>query len=375
MLYSNKIQISIYLSKKIGAFKMGLESLPHLALGNTKKGLTQIVMSPNGGGQSGETAQWLVDQKDDIKEQAYQTGRSFIAKHTKTMNKMCLESYLHVPTIKSLEYFSEIRGLITPYRESLKLLTVKNPISFGATVFQTTKEVVRDLGARVSYYPPSEIVGLEAAKKGMLVKDSFIIDYNSHEAVNYADLSEANINRLDSVIEAINYQMKGLNDEALSINEDFVAEAVITVLDLYHLFTRANVKAGLTYTVIEDKWLNKKSYSARDFAPKMMELYDYAERNNLVYETPYPSYEENEACISVNNELAKTTAKERALYTEVFDHIKAKAVVSSNGKRYQLGHLIPQNIYIDRLVGDLEKFLFCITDEEALTKLRLFSEC
>lgn len=355
---------------------MGLESLPHLALGNTKKGMTQIVMSPHGnGGEGSSHAQWLSDQKDDIKEQAYQAGRGFVAQHTKSMNKICYESHTYIPTIKSLEYFSETRGLITPYRESLKLLTVKNPISFGATVFQVTKLIIGDLGARVSYYAPSKVVGLEAAKKGMLVKDSFFIDYSASAAVEYADWSEQNLNRLDNVIASINYLIKGLDEEALASNEPFIDEAVSAVLGLYHLFTRDNVKAGLTYTVIEDVWLNKKIPAARDLAPKMMELYDYAERKGIVYETPYPSYQPHEAELSINEEMSYTTTKEHALYSEVFDHIKAKAVVSSAGNRYQMGHLIPQNIYANRLIDDLEAFHRQLECQEPLDRLRLFIGC
>lgn len=360
-----------------GVSKMGLESLPHLALGNTKKGLTQIVISPDGGhgsGQGNSTAQWLVDQKDDIKEQAYQTGRSVIARHTKSMNKICHDSHLYVPTIKSLEYFSEVQGLITPYRESLKLLTVKNPVSFGASVFQSTKNIVRDLGARVSYYAPSETVGLEAAKKGMLIKNDFLIDYESKEAVRLADETEGRLHKLNLIIESINYQLKGFTREALEAELGLVNEAVEAVLDLYHLFTRTNVEAGLTYTVIEDVWLNKKIVSARAFAPKMMALYDYAEKHRIVYETPYPNYNAQKAEASVRNELSKTNLKEHALYTEVFDYVKARAVTSSTGNKHQLGHLIPQNIYMDRLISDLEVFLHHIKGIASLNTLLKFSE-
>lgn len=355
---------------------MGLESLPHLALGNTKKGLTQIVIGQNeGSSNKGETAQWLVNQKDDIKEQAYQTGRSFIAGHTKTMNKVCEASYLYSPTLKSLEYFSEVSGLISAHRDSLKILRVKNPVCFGAEVFKSTKTVVGRLGARVSYYAPSKIVGLEAAKKGMLIKDSFFIDYNSQAATDYANESEANIQKLNSLIGEINYQMKGLNKEALSVNKPFVADAVELVLDLYHLFMRESVETGLSHTIIEDVLLNRKIYHARDFAPKMLELYDYAERYGVVYETAYPSYVASKAELVVKEELEKTTEKEYALYSEIFDHIKANIVNSSSGNRYQMGYLIPQNIYINRMIKDLEVFRNQITGREVLDKLRRYSEC
>lgn len=355
---------------------MGLESLPHLALGNTKKGLTQIVIGQNeSNADKGEAAQWLVNQKDDIKEQAYQTGRSFIASHTKTMNKICEESHLYSPTLKSLEYFSEVSGLISAHRESLKILKVKNPVAFGAEVFKSTKMVVSNLGARVSYYAPSKIVGLEAAKKGMLVKDSFFIDCEGQAAVEYANASEANMEKLNLLIGEINYQIKGLNKEALSVNKPFVADAVEMVLDLYHLFMRESVESGLSHTIIEDILLNKKIYHARDFAPKMIELYDYAEKYGVVYDTPYPSYDPIKAELLVKQELEKTTTKEYALYSEIFDHIKAKAITSSSGNRYQIGYLIPQNIYISRMIKDLDVFRKHITGREELDKLRRYSEC
>lgn len=356
--------------------KMGLESLPHLALGNTKKGMTQIVMSPHGGsGEGSSNSQWLSDQKDEIKDQAYQAGRAFVAQHTKSMNKVCYDSHAYIPTIKSLEYFSEIRGLITPYRESLKLLTVKNPISFGATVFQVTKLVIGDLGARVSYYAPSKTVGLESAKKGMLIKDSFFIDYSANAAVEYADWSEQNLTRLNNVIASISYLIRELDEEALESNNPIVVDAVSAVLNLYHLFTKNNVVAGLTYTIIEDVWLNKKIPAARDLAPKMMELYDYAERKGIKYETPYPNYQQHEAELSIGEEMSYTTPKEHALYLEVFDHIKAKAVISTAGNRYQMGHLIPQNIYVNRLIDDLEVFQNQLEGHDLLDRLRLSSRC
>lgn len=350
---------------------MGLESLPYLALGNTKKGMTKIVMSPDGenSGESNNSGQWLVNQKNDIKYGLWQTGQAAFATHTKSLNKICYESHIYSPTIKSLEYFSEVTGLISSHRESLKLLTVKNPISFGSSVLRSTKKVVRELGGRVSYYAPSGIVGLESAKKGMLVRDSFFVDYNSKKAIDYADKSEAKLNTLDMIIKSINDHIDEVVEATVDGSSPTIADAVSVVLDLYHLSIQDSVKAGLTYTVIEDVWLNKKIYHARDFAPKMLALYEYAEKNSVIYSTPYPSYDPVKGELSANKELSLSDSKERALYTEVFDCIKGKVVTSTSGNRYQMGHLIPQNLYLDRLILDLERFLSHIKHSEDLNSV------
>lgn len=350
---------------------MGLESLPHLALGNTKKGLTNIVIGGNNDNSNGLShTEWLIKQKEDIKEQAYQTGRGFIAAHTRTINAMCKASSEFSPTLKSLAYFSDIDNLTSRNRQSQVLMNTKNPVGFGAMVYKETQNLVSDLGGRVSYHRPSEFVGLEFAKKGLLVKKSFYIDYNSQAAVRVADEHESKLGQLDYLFESINTALSGITAEALAANNELVASAVIEVLDLYHLYIKASVEAGISCTAIEDRWLNKKIPAARDFAPKLLDMYSYAEKYQLAYNTPYPSYKSSEGDLRVLSEFNRTNPTQYALYSEIFDYIKAKAVISTIGNRYQLGHLISQNTYMQALIEDLTGFYQQVSNNFNLETLR-----
>lgn len=353
---------------------MGLESLPHLALGNTKKGMTPIVIGGNDGNNDGLShAEWFIKQKDDIKEQAHETGRHLVARHTKTINSMCKASSKFLPTINSLAYFSDIEELTSHRRQSKVLMSTKNPVGFGAMVYEEARSTIYQLGGRASYYAPSEFVGLEFAKKGLLIKSKFKIDWHSSEARDYADAYELNLKELDLVIEDINSVLAAFTSEALASKSDIVRDAVAVVLDVYHVYMKENVEAGLNYTAIEDKWLNKKIVSARAFAPAMMRLYDYAESNKVVYETTYPSYKNKAGEDFMNKQLAKTNENQYALYSEVFENIKAKSVTSSLGNKYQVGHIISQNTYIKKLMAKLKGFHGYIESNWEVESLRKIS--
>jgi hypothetical protein len=353
---------------------MGLESLPHLALGNTKKGMTQIVIGGDGGSNDGLShAEWFIKQKDDIKEQAHETGRHLVARHTKTINSMCKASSKFLPTINSLAYFSEIEELTSSRRQSKVLMSTKNPVGFGAMVFEEARNTIYQLGGRASYYAPSDFVGLEFAKKGLLIKNKFKINWSSNEAGNYADAYEYNLKELDSVIADINFVLAAFTNEALASKQDVVRDAVEKVLDAYHVYMKEGVEAGISYTAIEDKWLNKKIVSARAFAPVMMGLYDYAESNEVAYDTAYPSYKNKAGEDFMNEQLAKTNENQYALYSEVFENIKAKSVTSSSGNKYQVGHIISQNAYMKKLIIDLKGFHRYITSNWEVEALRSIS--
>lgn len=350
---------------------MGLESLPHLALGNTKKGMTQIVIGGDSGSNDGLShAEWFIKQKDDIKEQAHETGRHLVARHIKTINSMCKASSKFLPTINSLAYFSEIEELTSPRRRSKVLMSTKNPVGFGAMVYEESRNTIYQLGGRASYYAPSEFVGLEFAKKGLLIKKKFKIDWQSNEARNYADAYERNLKELDLVIEGINSTLAAFTREALASESDIVRDAVSVVLEGYHVYMKECVENGLNYTAIEDKWLNKKIVSARAFAPTMMRLYEYAESNKVIYETAYPSYKNEAGERFMNEQLNKTNENQYALYSEVFENIKAKSVTSSLGNKYQVGHIISQNTYVKTLLPNLKGFHKYIESNWAVSDLR-----
>lgn len=333
---------------------MGLESLPHLALGNTTKGLTQVVVGSNTPQYS--YSDWLSDQGSAIKENAYQNRRYATARYVQKMNALCRKSSVFSPTIKSLSYFSEAENIVGHQRKEQKLLPVKNPVAFGAAVYETTKKLVSSLGANISYYAPSEFVGLEMAEKGLLIKDSLNINFNSNVCAQYADSYEALFTNVQTLLLQVDSSLKSIDSEVLQIEDQFVAELVADVIEYYHSSVSLNVETGLSYTIIEDAWLNNKIPVSVNFAEKMLALYSYAEKHSLNYQTPYPVYKEAVAEKCMKEQVTRMSVDHYALYSEVFGELRTKEVVASSGKIYQLGYTIPHMVYMSILVEDLKIF-------------------
>lgn len=337
---------------------MGLDLLPHLALGNTKKGVTNIVIGDAGtGGNRRDTGEWLQQQKEDIVESAREVAQAAIVQHVKTINKACVDSSLYTPTLKSLSYFSELDNLVSDRREAQRLIATKNPVAFGAVVYEATKHLMNAFGVELFYHAPSEFVGLEFAKKGLLLKERFFIDYTSKACVTYANTFETSLRRLDFAIVNINWKIRFLQGSIFDSYNKVVADAVSGVLDMYHKFIQSSVRAGVSYTAIEDIWLNKNVEAARSFAPQLLELYNYAEKHSIQYDTPYPSYDADYAEDYMRQTVGGTEPSEYALYSEIFTHIKTEAITATSGTVYQLGYLIPQFVYVDYLMDSLDGFL------------------
>lgn len=345
---------------------MGLESLPHLALGNTQKGMTQIVMSPNQGGYS--YSDWLGTQKDELMEAAYQHGRRSVAKHVSETNALCYASRIHAPSVKSLEYFSEFENISGSVKKEQKLLAVKNPVGFGALVYSATKTLVSKFGAKVSYYAPSEFVGLELAEKGLLDRSKFHINYNSQDCTNYADNFEYELRMAAKNIEAISAILECLDTGALKSGGAAVNKAISDVLEAYHSSIGNNVRKGLSYTVIEDAWLAKRVRSSQKLANQLLVLYRYAERHKIQFDTKYPRYNDEDGVKCMKNSVDRLTIDHYALYSEIFTLIKAKAICSSAGKKYQLGYIIPQMQYITTINKDLSNLLKKLNSMNSLNR-------
>lgn len=333
---------------------MGLESLPHLALGNTTKGMTQVVVGDTS--QQYSYSDWLSDQAGSIKENARQNQRYATAKYVQKMNDICRKSSVFSPTIKSLGYFSEVDNITGYYREEQRLIPTKNPVAFGAAVYETTKSLVAALGVDIRYYAPSEFVGLEMAEKGLLIKESLSIDYNSNTCTQYVDSYENAFNELNAVFSRISLLLEGLGEEVLEIESDFVAEAVCEAIEAYNSSVRVSVETGLSYTLIEDVWLNKKLPKSRAVGAQLNNLYSYAERHSLTYTTPYPSYKAAAAESCMKEQVTRMSMEHYALYSEVFGEVRTKEVVASSGKSYQLGYIIPHMVYMSILTEDLKVF-------------------
>ena len=333
---------------------MGLESLPHLALGNTTKGLTQVVVGSSTPQYS--YSDWLSDQGSAIKDNAYQNKRYATAKYVQKMNAICRKSSVFSPTIKSLGYFSEVVDIVGHQRQEQRLLPVKNPVAFGAAVYETTKNLVSSLGANIRYYAPSEFVGLEMAEKGLLIKDSLNINFNSNICTQYADSYEALFSSVQELLEQLDSSLKSINSEVLQIEDEFVTELVADVIEYYHSSVKVSVETGLAYTILEDAWLNKKVPASARFGEKMLALYSYAEKHSLSYQTPYPIYKEAIAEKCMKEQVTRMSVDHYALYSEVFGELRTKEVVASSGNRYQLGYTIPHMVYISILAEDLKTF-------------------
>lgn len=346
---------------------MGLEALPHLALGNTTKGMTQVVVGDTS--QQYSYSDWLSDQAGNIKENAYQNQRYATAKYVQKMNDICRRSSVFSPTIKSLGYFSEIDNITGHNRSEQRLIPTKNPVAFGAVVYETTKSLLAALGADLRYYAPSEFVGLEMAEKGLLIKESLNINYSSNTCTQYADSYEAAFNELNTVFGEISALLDGLSNEALEIESDFVAEAVSEVIEAYNSSVRVSVEIGLSYTLIEDVWLNKKLPKSRPVGSKINDLYSYAERHRLTYATPYPNYKASAAESCMKEQVTRMSVEHYALYSEVFGEVRTKEVVASSGKSYQLGYIIPHMVYMSILTEDLKVFVSRLEMIESLEYL------
>lgn len=333
---------------------MGIESIAHQPLGNTVKGVSPIVIVSNENAYS--YTDWLREEIADIKDDIHETNRHIAASHSRTINKLCENSVTFSPIIKSMEYFSQLDNLTSDRRQSRKLMMTKNPVAFGAQVYANTRKIIASFGAQVYYCAPNEFIGLEFATKGLLVKNKFNVNYDSDVCVEYADNSKRKINNLNSLIRDINLMLSCFNNEVLEASYEMVSDAISRVLDAYHICIGYSVKTGLAYTAIEDVWLNKKVDQSRIFAAKLLSLYEYAEKYNVEYNTAYPSYDKGIAEKLVSKELTQSNYVENALYSEVFENIMAKYIKSSTNEKYQLGYLIPQNTYIDRLSHDLSAF-------------------
>lgn len=348
---------------------MGLESMPYMALGNTHKGMTQIVMSPNANTFS--YSEWLGTQKDEIVEAAYQNGRRSVARHVLETNALCLESHIQTPTVRSLGFFSEFVNISGSSRLEQKLLAVKNPVAFGALVYSSTKKLTSRLGAKVSYYRPSGFVGLELAERGLLNRKKFVVDYNSKACTDYADEFEYEIKALKKNIEAINSRLECINSIDLGMDTGLVRAAVTDVLQAYHSYIYQNVRSGLLYTIIEDNWLARKMPEAQKFANKILDFYEYAETNGIVLSVGYPRYHEATGFDCMKTSIDKLSVDQYALYSEVFSLMKGKAIHSSAGKRYQLGYVIPQMEYARLMNKDLSELINRLDKLGSLRKMKI----
>lgn len=350
---------------------MGLESLPHMALGNTKRGMTQVVVGNNTNAYS--YSDWLSSQKDEIIEAAYQNGRRAVSRHVIETNGLCYASHIHTPTVRSLGFFSVFENISGSDRQEQKLLAVRNPVGFGALVYLSTQKLVSKLGARVAYYAPSKSVGLELAEKGLLNRSKFSIDYKSKACIDYANEFESQIKSLENILKAISRHLDIIDNSRLKTESSGVGQAVGDILQTYHACMNKNVRNGLTYTVIEDEWLAKKIPVAKNFASQLLLLYRYAEKHNIRFTTNYPRYNEVDGFNCMKSSVDKLTMDQYALYSEVFALIKGKAVYSSAGNRYQLGYIIPQMEYAKMMNKDLSAVLQQLNSMSSLKKIKAVS--
>lgn len=346
---------------------MGLESLPHLALGNTTKGLTQVVVGSSAPQYS--YSDWLQDQASSIKENAYQNSRYATARYVQKMNAICKKSSVFSPTIKSLAYFSEVDGLLSSHREEQKLIPVKNPVAFGAMVYKATQELASSLGADISYYAPSEFVGLEMAEKGLLVENSLNINFKSIACRQYADSYEAAFVELQKLIVQISRKLEVLTTELLLNGDSYVEGLVAEIIEAYNYSIQSSVEAGLSYTILEDVWLNKKMSVSKRLGRKMTELFSYAEDRKLEYKTAYPNYKESVAESCMKENITSMSVEHYALYSEVFGKLRTKEVTATSGKTYQIGYTIPHMVYMKTLVKDLGMFEKRLSVMESLEDL------
>lgn len=346
---------------------MGLESLPHLALGNTTKGMTQVVVG-NGAPQH-SYSDWLSDQAEGIKENAHQNSRYATARYVQNINALCRKSSVFTPTIKSLSYFSEVDGIVGARRKEQKLLPVKNPVAFGAAVYETAKNLSSAFGANISYYAPSDFVGLEMAEKGLLIEESLNINYKSTACTEYANKYESVFSDLNDLLKKTSSILKVLSKGVLNVDIDIVGEAVCDVIDAYNSSVRVSIETGLSYTIIEDAWLKKRVGASTELAEKMLQLYTYAEAHSLVYKTPYPNYKKEAAEVCMKRQVTQMSVDHYALYSEVFSRMRTEEVVSSAGNVYQIGYMIPHMVYMSILMEDLRLFKRKIETLESLETL------
>lgn len=332
--------------------------------------ITYVRGEPHYGGSN---VGWMQSQFRHMKDDLDTIATKTIANTVRFLNKLCYQSSVYTPTLKSIALFGDVEDILSERRRCKAILPTKNPVMFGAMVYLETEKFLGGVDAEIVYTKPSEFVGLEFGTKRVLNKSKLNVNYDHPYATRYADRYENVMREIEDVSYAIIDYLEWVSDEDLKQSSKELNEIVRNILVSYHKAIKENVLVGVTRPVIEDVWLNHRSDASEKLASMLIKLYDYAENKGLEYDEEYPNFNANLAEEAMQDELNRFDSNlDYTLYSSAFDEIKGEEIYTSSGRAYNLSYVIPTVVYAQTLLGDLKKFLESLEDD-----LLLFShyEC
>lgn len=316
---------------------------------------------------------WAVDQIRHMKQDLDEIAKNTVANSVKLVNKLCKQSNLYTPTLKSLAYFSDIEDIVSERRREEVLFPTKNPVMFGAMVYLETEKLLGGVEAEISYAKPSSFIGLEFGSRSVVNKSKLQIDYDHPYATRYADKYEQVILDIENICSKINFYMDWITEGDMNNPSEDLDEVVRGVLDNYHRIIKDNVLIGLTKPAIEDSWVNQTSASNKELSEMLLKIYNYAESRGLEYSEEYPSFNSALAEVAMQEELHEFDSNlDYTLYSSIFSEIKYNTIKNSSGREYNLCYVIPTMVYAKALLEDLEGFYSYLNSN---TELQDYYEC